>query len=115
MVPTIGVELRYIQTSESSLPGLALQITRLVDSYMLWIGTTEEPADVVHKAPLGGNLTRDWACAMPPTRVRHPHMMQEYAFFIEKIGPPGWNPGDSGVPFSVTQLRCGSIYGTTSG
>jgi len=60
----ISVETKYIASSDSALPALALQVTRLVDSYMIWVGTTEESAEEVHKAPLHGCLSKDWACAM---------------------------------------------------
>lgn len=59
------METKYISPSDSSLPAVALQITRMVDSYMLWVGTTENMAEDVAKAPMQGNLCRDWACAMP--------------------------------------------------
>jgi proteasome assembly chaperone 4 len=66
MKTTISVETKYIASSDSSLPALGLQVTRLVDSYMIWIGSTEVAAEEVHNAPLHGCLSRDWACAMPP-------------------------------------------------
>ncbi|KZP18726.1 hypothetical protein FIBSPDRAFT_791626 [Athelia psychrophila] len=63
----ITVETKYLPPSEPSLPALALQITSLVGSYMLWIGTTDPAAgpDAAAQAPLHGSLARDWACAMP--------------------------------------------------
>ncbi|GBE80682.1 hypothetical protein SCP_0304010 [Sparassis crispa] len=61
----IHVKTRYIPPPEPSLPALAVQVTEMVDSYMLWIGTTNEPAESVQNAPLQGCLARDWACAMP--------------------------------------------------
>ena len=66
----ISVETRHISPSDSSLPALALQVTRLVDSYVLWIGTTELLPDEVQKAPLYGRFARDLACAMPAVDVR---------------------------------------------
>lgn len=62
----ISVEMKYLTPSDPSLPALALQITRLVDSYMLWIGTTEGLPKDVDKAATQGSLCKDWACAMPP-------------------------------------------------
>ncbi|KAL4266394.1 Proteasome assembly chaperone 3 [Pleurotus pulmonarius] len=44
----IVVKTIHLPPSDPSLPALALQVTQLVDSY------------------LQGNLSRDWACAMPP-------------------------------------------------
>ncbi|KIK97798.1 hypothetical protein PAXRUDRAFT_135570 [Paxillus rubicundulus Ve08.2h10] len=56
---------RYIPPAEPTLPALALHVTSLVDSYMLWVGVTEEPPETVENAPRSGALCRDWACAMP--------------------------------------------------
>ncbi|KIJ19173.1 hypothetical protein PAXINDRAFT_69942 [Paxillus involutus ATCC 200175] len=56
---------RYIPPPEPTLPALALHVTSLVDSYMLWAGVTEEPPETVQNAPRSGSLCRDWACAMP--------------------------------------------------
>jgi hypothetical protein len=66
---SIEMHTRYLPSEDSSLPALALQVTRLVDSYMLWIGTTELPNDQVELAPSQGALAKDWACAMPPLSV----------------------------------------------
>ncbi|EGO25257.1 hypothetical protein SERLADRAFT_465133 [Serpula lacrymans var. lacrymans S7.9] len=63
--PTISVQTKYIPASDPSLPALALRTTVLVDSYMLWIGTTEGSPEDAQTAPLQGTLARDWACAMP--------------------------------------------------
>lgn len=63
---SIQVRTKYIEPAEPGLPALAVQIMRLVDSYMIWVGITEETAETVADAPRGGMLCRDWACAMPP-------------------------------------------------
>lgn len=68
--PHIVAETKFVPPSDPTLPALALQVTRLRDSYMLWIGTTEESAEDVQNAPLQGHLARDWACAMPANKVR---------------------------------------------
>lgn len=65
MQPRIHIHTRYIPPSEPALPALAIQTTRLVDTYMLWVGTTELEAEEVRNAPLHGCLAKDWACAMP--------------------------------------------------
>lgn len=65
----ISVKTKYLPSSEQSLPALALQVTRLVNSYMLWIGTTDVSPEDISKAPLQGSLARDWACAMAPSTV----------------------------------------------
>lgn len=63
---TISVRTEYIASAEAGMPGLAVQITRLVDSYMVWVGSTDETAETVENAPRSGSLCKDWACAMPP-------------------------------------------------
>jgi proteasome assembly chaperone 4 len=63
----ISVRTKYVAPAEAALPALGVHITRLVDSYMVWVGVTDETAETVEHAPRGGSLCRDWACAMPPT------------------------------------------------
>lgn len=65
----ISIETKKIVSSDPSIPQFALQITRLVDSYMLWVGLTGED---ISKAAAQGNLCRDWTCAMPPQSVSSP-------------------------------------------
>ncbi|KAH9929487.1 uncharacterized protein BXZ73DRAFT_90353 [Epithele typhae] len=65
MQPRIHVDTRYIPSAEPSVPALAVQTTRLVDTYMLWVGTTDSDPENVRNAPLQGSLSKDWACAMP--------------------------------------------------
>lgn len=64
-VSHVHVEIKYIPAPDLSLPALAVQVTRLVDSYMLWAGTTDVSADDVQNVTLQGHLAKDWACAMP--------------------------------------------------
>jgi Proteasome assembly chaperone 4 len=67
----ISVDTRHLVSADPSLPALALQVTRFVDSHMVWIGTTEcSPADIAN-ACSQGSLCKDWACAMPPKTVGH--------------------------------------------
>ncbi|KAG0701332.1 hypothetical protein DFH29DRAFT_927344 [Suillus ampliporus] len=61
----ISVTSKYVAPSDPSLPALALQITSLVGSYMIWVGATNQPPESVHHAAHSGVLCRDWACAMP--------------------------------------------------
>ncbi|KAH0827369.1 hypothetical protein J3R83DRAFT_4018 [Lanmaoa asiatica] len=63
----IEVRTKYIAPTEATLPALGVHVTRLVDSYMIWVGVTEETAETVEDAPRRGSLCRDWACAMPST------------------------------------------------
>ncbi|KAI9511173.1 hypothetical protein F5148DRAFT_975583 [Russula earlei] len=66
----VNVETKYFPSSRTSSPALALQVTRLADSYMLWIGVTEELQENTDRAILRGRLGKDWAVAMPPWKVR---------------------------------------------
>ncbi|KXN91028.1 hypothetical protein AN958_03095 [Leucoagaricus sp. SymC.cos] len=59
----------YLAPADPSMPGLVLEVTELVDSYMIWIGVAAS-AEKAEEATVAGRLTRDWACAMPPKRVR---------------------------------------------
>ncbi|KAE9411291.1 hypothetical protein BT96DRAFT_983062 [Gymnopus androsaceus JB14] len=63
---TISTQVHYIPSDNPSIPAFAFQITQLVDSYMLWVAPTDLFEGDVERAPLQGNLCRDWACAMPP-------------------------------------------------
>jgi hypothetical protein len=68
----ISVETKYFPSSGASFPALALQVTCLVDSYMLWIGVTEEELEEkASDAILQGHLGKDWAVSMPPWKVRN--------------------------------------------
>jgi len=67
----IKIVSKHLPGSESSLPPLVMQIICLVDSYMIWVGTTsdsqgEQVEGGAELALLQGHLARDWACAMPP-------------------------------------------------
>ena len=73
---TISVKTKYFPSSRASLPALALQVTCLTDSYMLWIGATEELEENAGRANLRGHLGKDWAVAMPPWNVRT-HRIEE--------------------------------------
>jgi hypothetical protein len=118
LMPSISIETKYIRPEDDSLPGLAIQITWLVDSYMLWVSTTEGVAENVWKAPLQGSLCRDWACAMPP-------------FNVSALWPPScesspnfrWsatrtrsvrNTKPCHFPFSYIWVRCGTCHGATT-
>ena len=72
----IKIVSKQLTGSDTSLPPLSMQIICLVDSYMIWVGTTSDVQGGQVEggpelAPLQGNLARDWACAMPPVRVVH--------------------------------------------
>lgn len=65
----ISVETKYFPSSGASSPALALQVTCLADSYMLWIGVTEELEENATRAILQGHLGKDWAVSMPPWKT----------------------------------------------
>lgn len=69
----IETQLRYFQPQDDASPALVVQVTRLVDSYMLWVGPSSarsaEDVEAVNATPQNGSLCRDWACAMPPLSV----------------------------------------------
>jgi len=69
--PTTKVLVKVIKPSDASLRSLVLQITQMVDTYMLWIGAADSNTNPVdgEKTVLNGNLCKDWACAMPPKDV----------------------------------------------
>lgn len=68
----IHVDTRYFPSAELAVPALAVQTTRLVDTYMLWVGTTDVEPDQAETAPLQGCLAKDWACAMPVRQTVRP-------------------------------------------
>ncbi|KDR75191.1 hypothetical protein GALMADRAFT_249151 [Galerina marginata CBS 339.88] len=68
---TTKVQVKILPTNDPSLPPLVLQITQMVDTYMLWVGTADsdtrsDDIGAGERAVLTGNLCKDWACAMPP-------------------------------------------------
>ena len=68
----IKVQVQIIGANDPASPPMVLQVTQMVDTYMLWIGAVENISDIGagENAVLSGNLCKDWACAMPPTTVR---------------------------------------------
>lgn len=78
----IDSEVRYFPPAGDSMPALVLQVTRLVNSYMLWIGATDERPESASMAVLKGNLCRDWACAMPATSVIILHCLLSFLSHI---------------------------------
>ncbi|KAF9482169.1 hypothetical protein BDN70DRAFT_802087 [Pholiota conissans] len=65
---TTRVQTKVLDSSDPSLPSLVLQVTQMVDTYMLWIGAADGNTNAGNgeNAVLNGNLCKDWACAMPP-------------------------------------------------
>ncbi|KAF8270281.1 hypothetical protein EI94DRAFT_1571848 [Lactarius quietus] len=62
----IRIETKYFPSSRPSAPALVVQVTCLADSYMVWVGVTEEPEEKAGSATLQGHLGKDWVVAMPP-------------------------------------------------
>ncbi|KAN0125302.1 hypothetical protein V8E53_015612, partial [Lactarius tabidus] len=62
----ISVKTKYFPSSRPSSPALVVQVTCLADSYMVWVGATEEPEEKAGSATLQGHLGKDWVVAMPP-------------------------------------------------
>lgn len=54
------VERTVIESQDPSEPAIGIQIVKLVDSYMVWIGKASDLDE-----PGQGNLCKDWAYAMP--------------------------------------------------
>ena len=69
---SIAISTRYLAPSKAALPGLVLQVTQLVDSYMLWVGISEGGPEDKEQVVAQGNLCKDWAVAMPPRPVSLP-------------------------------------------
>ncbi|KAH8993263.1 hypothetical protein EDB86DRAFT_2805666, partial [Lactarius hatsudake] len=61
----ISVETKYFPSSRPSSPALVVQVTCLADSYMVWVGITDEPEENAGRATLQGQLGKDWVVAMP--------------------------------------------------
>ncbi|KAF8303349.1 hypothetical protein DL93DRAFT_2090296 [Clavulina sp. PMI_390] len=61
------------EASTTGIPAIIIQITELVQSLMIWVGTTEsdvmtgmDQASIERIVATKGSLAVDWACAMPP-------------------------------------------------
>lgn len=58
------METKYVGPSDGSETGLVVQITKMMDSYMVWVGSTRKENETVE-----GRLCRDWAYAMPAKKI----------------------------------------------
>lgn len=67
--PPITITTRYLAPKTPGLPALVLQVTQLVDSYMVWVGISDGGPEVKERTAAQGQLCRDWAVAMPPRPV----------------------------------------------
>ncbi|KAF9520298.1 hypothetical protein BS47DRAFT_1335897 [Hydnum rufescens UP504] len=61
----------YAFESTAVAPCIILEITELVNSYMIWVGSTESDLSSSDRSTIEqqialGRLANDWACAMPP-------------------------------------------------
>ncbi len=68
----------FVFEATPAFPYILLQVTALVESYMIWAGVSEvaitssESQDVLEQRISHGRLASDWACAMSPLKVRIP-------------------------------------------
>lgn len=67
--PPITITTRYLASKTPGLPALVLQVTQLVDSYMVWVGISDGGPEAKERTVAQGQLCRDWAVAMPPRPV----------------------------------------------
>ncbi|KJA20703.1 hypothetical protein HYPSUDRAFT_42760 [Hypholoma sublateritium FD-334 SS-4] len=65
---TTKIQVKVLDSGDPSQPTLVLQVTQMVDTYMLWIGAADSNSNIGNgeNAVLNGSLCKDWACAMPP-------------------------------------------------
>lgn len=70
--PPISITTRYLESKTPGLPALVLQVTSLVDSYMVWVGISSAGPEAKERTVAQGLLCRDWAVAMPPRPVGDP-------------------------------------------
>ena len=76
-----GCKLEMLQSTSYAFeptpaaPCIILQITVLVNSYMIWVGSADSDLSLADRevieqqVALNGRLASDWACAMPPLGV----------------------------------------------
>lgn len=75
--PIVPKSFAFEGTS-NGIPGVIIQVTELVRSYMIWAGTTDvdvtpdaiDQRTIERLVAAQGSLAKDWSCAMPPTAVR---------------------------------------------
>ena len=60
----IGVRVHKVDTGIAIFPPIVVQVTELVDSYMIWVGV-DDVGGTAEDAVARGRLAKDWACAMP--------------------------------------------------
>jgi len=65
---SVKVEVKSVASGDPTLPPLVLQVTKMVGTYMLWVGVSTNKDGNGEQAILDGNLCKDWACAMPPSK-----------------------------------------------
>jgi len=67
----IDVQTKILPSNDPASPPLVLRVTKMVNTYMLWIGIASKNDEVDGDRVVSeGKLCRDWACAMPPRTVR---------------------------------------------
>ncbi|KAF9529202.1 hypothetical protein CPB83DRAFT_852850 [Crepidotus variabilis] len=59
--------VKTVVTSDPTMPSLVIQVTQMVNTYMLWVGVaSSHDSEAGENAVVDGRLCKDWACAMPP-------------------------------------------------
>lgn len=115
---TPRVQTKVLNSSDPSLPPLVLQITQMVDTYMLWIGAADGNTNVGNgeNAVLNGNLCKDWACAMPPRfvgfRVSYRVDRNRRTEVFITVVPSAWGAFRSDISVSISKLGHCAPYGT---
>lgn len=67
----IDVQTKILPSNDPMSPPLVLRVTKMVNTYMLWIGIASKNHEVDgDRVASEGNLCKDWACAMPARTVR---------------------------------------------
>ncbi len=66
---SLKVEVKSLASGDPTLPPLVLQVTKMVGTYMLWVGVSTNKHGNGEQAILDGSLCKDWACAMPPSKT----------------------------------------------
>ncbi|PFH53832.1 hypothetical protein AMATHDRAFT_136955 [Amanita thiersii Skay4041] len=92
----IPIHTEYFPPSDPALPAFALQIIKLVDSYMIWVGTTDVQAEEVDRAMGQGNLCKNWAYGLPTK-------MNCVSAGADAIGTSLFGSADSDTALSMAQ------------
>jgi proteasome assembly chaperone 4 len=62
---SIPIHRQFVTPQDPSLSPIAIQITCLDGSYLVWAGAADARAAELDEMTELGHLCKDWACAMP--------------------------------------------------